>query len=133
MVRSKVVGLAAAAALSASVGIAHATGPVKLTDGQLDKITAGATLTSANLAGNVTATHLQANVSGNQLFSNSNTGADHTGIVESRSNANVVINSGAVAMTNSMGGQGIPQASQNTGANAVQQLNGFSQPVAGLR
>jgi hypothetical protein len=133
MVRSKVVGLAAAAALSASVGIAHATGPVKLTDGQLDKITAGATLTSANLAGNVTATHLQATVSGNQLYSNSSTGAAHTGIVQSRSDATVVINSGAVAMTNSMGGQGIPQASQNTGANAVQQLNGFSQPVAGLR
>ena len=133
MVRSKVIGLAAAAALSASVGIAHATGPVKLTEGQLDKITAGATLTSANLAGNVTATHLQATVSGNQLYSNSSTGAVHTGIVQSRSDATVVINSGAVAMTNSIGGQGIPQASQNTGANAVQQLNGFSQPVAGLR
>jgi len=67
--RSKVVGLVAAAALSASVGIANAKGPVKLTDGQLDKVTAGATQTSANLAGNVTATHLQGNVSGNQLFS----------------------------------------------------------------
>jgi hypothetical protein len=121
MMRSKVVGLVAAAALSASVGIANTKGPVKLTDGQLDKVTAGATQTSANLAGNVTATHLQGNVSGNQLFSNSSTGADHTGIVESRNDANVVINSGAVAMTNSMGGQGILPASQNTGANAVQQ------------
>jgi hypothetical protein len=39
--RGKVVGLVAGAALLASVGIANAKGPVKLTDGQLDKITAG--------------------------------------------------------------------------------------------
>ena len=39
----KVVGLAAAVALLASVGItnANAKGPVQLTDAQLDKITAG--------------------------------------------------------------------------------------------
>jgi hypothetical protein len=42
----KVVGLVAAAALLASVGIANAKGPVKLTDGQLDKITAGASASS---------------------------------------------------------------------------------------
>jgi len=46
----KVVGLGAAAALLASVGIANAKGPVTLTDGQLDKITAGDTQTSATLA-----------------------------------------------------------------------------------
>ena len=47
--RSRVVGLVAAAALLASVGIANAAdatanakGPVKLTDNQLDKVTAGA-------------------------------------------------------------------------------------------
>ena len=39
--RGKVVGLVAGAALLASVGIANAKGPVTLTDGQLDKITAG--------------------------------------------------------------------------------------------
>jgi hypothetical protein len=41
--RGKVVGLVASAALLASVGItnANAKGPVTLTDGQLDKITAG--------------------------------------------------------------------------------------------
>jgi hypothetical protein len=39
--RGKVVGLVAGAALLASVGIANAKGPVQLTDGQLDKITAG--------------------------------------------------------------------------------------------
>ena len=46
--RSRVVGLVAAAALLASVGIANADqatanakGPVKLTDNQLDKVTAG--------------------------------------------------------------------------------------------
>ena len=87
--RSNVVGLATAAALLASVSIANAESQVKLTDGQLDNITAGASPTSAYVAG--------------------------------RSDANIVINSGAVAMINSMGGQGILQASQNTGANAVQQ------------
>jgi len=46
----KVVGLVAAVALLASVGIANAKGPVTLTDGQLDKITAGASQTSATLA-----------------------------------------------------------------------------------
>jgi hypothetical protein len=44
----KVVGLVAAVALLASVGIANAKGPVKLTDGQLDKITAGASASSIN-------------------------------------------------------------------------------------
>jgi hypothetical protein len=47
--RSKIVGLVAAAALLASVGIANAEenaaakakGPVTLTDNQLDKVTAG--------------------------------------------------------------------------------------------
>ena len=52
----KVVGLVAAVALLASVGIANAEGPVKLTDVQLDKITAGATQTSINGAVNVAAT-----------------------------------------------------------------------------
>src|SRR5882672_4952202 len=52
----KVVGLVAAAALLASVGIANAEGPVKLTDGQLDKITAGASPTSASLAASLAAT-----------------------------------------------------------------------------
>jgi hypothetical protein len=46
----KVVGLVAAVALLASVGIANAKGPVKLTDVQLDKITAGDTQTSVNVA-----------------------------------------------------------------------------------
>jgi hypothetical protein len=44
--RGKVVGLVAGAALLASVGMANAKGPVKLTDGQLDKITAGASASS---------------------------------------------------------------------------------------
>jgi hypothetical protein len=54
--RGKVVGLVAAAALLASVGIANAKGPVTLPDGQLDKISAGGTYTSANVAANVAAT-----------------------------------------------------------------------------
>jgi hypothetical protein len=44
----KVVGLVAAVALLASVSIANAKGPVKLTDGQLDKVTAGASASSIN-------------------------------------------------------------------------------------
>jgi hypothetical protein len=39
--RNKILGLVAAAALLASVGGAYAKGPVTLTDGQLDKATAG--------------------------------------------------------------------------------------------
>jgi hypothetical protein len=65
--RSRVVGLVAAAALLASVGIANAAdatanakGPVKLTDNQLDKVTAGATaadpLTAAEILAFSTAT-----------------------------------------------------------------------------
>jgi len=42
----KVVGLVAAVALLASVGIANAKGPVTLTDGQLDQVTAGASASS---------------------------------------------------------------------------------------
>jgi hypothetical protein len=53
---SGVVGLVAAVALLTSVGIANAEGPVKLTDVQLDKVTAGATQTSINAAVNVAAT-----------------------------------------------------------------------------
>jgi hypothetical protein len=65
MMRIKVVGLVAVAALSASVGIVNAKGPVKLTDGQLDKVTAGATQTSANLAGNMAAYMSPTNVTAN--------------------------------------------------------------------
>jgi hypothetical protein len=50
MMRGKIVGLVAAATLLASVGIGNAKGPVTLTDGQLDKITAGASQTSTNVA-----------------------------------------------------------------------------------
>lgn len=38
----KFLGLAAAAALLVSIGVANAKDPVKLADGQLDKVTAGA-------------------------------------------------------------------------------------------
>jgi hypothetical protein len=54
--RGKVVGLVAAAALLASVGIANAKDPVKLTDAQLDNVTAGGTYTAANLAATVAVT-----------------------------------------------------------------------------
>ena len=44
--RDKVLSLVAAAALLASVGGAYAKGPVTLTDGQLDTVTAGDQLDS---------------------------------------------------------------------------------------
>jgi hypothetical protein len=119
-----------------------------LSSGSLSQVTTITLTTTTNTNTYTSSSHNAANVSANQLYSNSSTGADHTGIVENRSDANVLINSGPVLMTNAMGGQGILQASQNTGANAVQQqavtlnsavggsgggLNGFGQPVAGLR
>jgi hypothetical protein len=38
----KLLGLVAAVALLASIGVANAKEPIKLSDGQLDKVTAGA-------------------------------------------------------------------------------------------
>jgi len=119
-----------------------------LSNGTLSQTTTYTFNTTTNTNTYTSSSHLQATVSRNQLYSNSNGGSDHAGTLQNVSDANVVINSGPVAMTNSMGGQGILQASQNTGANAVQQqgvtlnsavggngggLNGFTQPVTGLR
>jgi hypothetical protein len=119
-----------------------------LSSGSLSQVTTITLTTTTNTNTYTSSAHNVANVNNNYLYSNSSTGADHTGIVDSSSNANVAINSGSVAMTNAMGGQGILQASQNTGANAVQQqavtlnsavggsgggLSGFGQSVAGLR
>jgi hypothetical protein len=85
MMRSKVVGLVAAAALSASVGIANAQRPVKLTDGQLDKVTAGANYTSANMGGNMGAYYMGAYYMGANVLS-----------------ANVAANAAAMAALNNM-------------------------------
>jgi hypothetical protein len=119
-----------------------------LSNGTLSQTTTYTFNTTTNTNTYTNSSHLQATVSRNQLYSNSNGGSDHAGTLENFSDANVVINSGPVAMTNSMGGQGILQTSQNTGANAVQQqgvtlnsavggngggLNGFTQPGTGLR
>jgi hypothetical protein len=48
--RNKCLGFLAAAALLTSVGAAYAKDPVTLTDGQLDKVTAGDAVTAANVA-----------------------------------------------------------------------------------
>ena len=48
--RDDVVGFVAAAALFTSVGIANAGSPAKLTDGQLDNVTAGSAFAAANVA-----------------------------------------------------------------------------------
>jgi hypothetical protein len=47
---SKLLGIVAAAALLASIGVAGAKEPVKLTDHQLDKVTAGASVTQVPVA-----------------------------------------------------------------------------------
>jgi hypothetical protein len=54
--RDKVLSFVAAAALLASVDAAYAKGPVTLTDGQLDKVTAGdsASQTASLLAASTT-------------------------------------------------------------------------------
>ena len=65
--RSNVVSLLAATALLAFVGSANAKDPVELTDVQLDKITAGDTQTSANVAANVLAATVNVNVAANNL------------------------------------------------------------------
>jgi hypothetical protein len=46
----KLLGIVAAAALLVSVGMANAKDPVKLTDHQLDKVTAGASVTQVPVA-----------------------------------------------------------------------------------
>jgi len=47
---AKLFGTVAAAALLVSVGMANAKDPVKLTDHQLDKVTAGASVTQVPVA-----------------------------------------------------------------------------------
>jgi hypothetical protein len=59
--RSKVVGLLTAAALLASIGTASAKDPVKLTDNQLDKVTAGATAADILAFSTATLNNLVAN------------------------------------------------------------------------
>jgi len=46
----KLLGTVAAAALLVSVGAANAKDPIKLTNGQLDKVTAGASVTQIPVA-----------------------------------------------------------------------------------
>jgi hypothetical protein len=53
---SRVVGFLAVAALLSSIATASAKDPIKLTDGQLDKVTAGSTQTSANITAMLAAT-----------------------------------------------------------------------------
>jgi hypothetical protein len=92
--RSKVLGLVAAAALLGSMGAADAKQPLKLTDAQLDMATAGyATV-------------------GNYGFSTAGVGG---------SNIPVGLPLPQVSMAYSMNGIGTEQANQTTGANAVQQ------------
>ena len=59
--RSNVLSLVAATALLAFVGSANAKEPVKLTDVQLDKITAGDTQTSADVSAAIENVNVAAN------------------------------------------------------------------------
>ena len=52
----KFLSFIAAAAVLVSLGMANAKDPVKLTDGQLDKVAAGSTQTSANITAVMAAT-----------------------------------------------------------------------------
>jgi hypothetical protein len=61
----KFVSFVAAAALLASIGVANAKDPVKLSDGQLDKVTAGA----ANVAIPVVSSFIAAGAGGGGLLS----------------------------------------------------------------
>ena len=54
-VSGKLLGIVAAVALLASIGAASAKDPVKLTDGQLDKVTAGASVTQVPIAASLLA------------------------------------------------------------------------------
>ena len=56
MMPSRGVGFLAAAALLSSIGAASAKDPIKLTDGQLDKVAAGSSQTSANITAVMAAT-----------------------------------------------------------------------------
>jgi hypothetical protein len=76
--RSRVVGLVAAAALLSSVGIAsaaddataNAKGPVTLTDNQLDKVTAGATAADILAFSTATLNNLVANANSTTPLNN---------------------------------------------------------------
>jgi hypothetical protein len=109
--------------------MANAKDPVKLTDGQLDNFTAGATNVSSGLSGTTTTTSTNSTTITSTSSTTSAAGgagssfntASLTGntITQTPTKANV---GGAVSMAPySMKGQGILQANPNTGANAVQQ------------
>ena len=125
----KFLSFIAAAAVLASIGMANAKDPVKLTDSQLDKVTAGATNVSSGLSQTTTTTV------------DSSTTSAAGGAGSSFNTANLAHNTaestvaGPVGLAPySMNGQGILQANPNTGANAVQQSSvaltfGFSPAI----
>src|ERR1700738_4337064 len=69
-----------------------------LSSGSLSQVTTITLTTTTNTNTYTASAHNVATVNNNYGYSNSSTGADHTGIVDSSSNANVAINSGSLAM-----------------------------------
>jgi hypothetical protein len=106
-----------AAAVLVSIGMANAKDPVKLTDGQLDKVTAGATNVSSGFSQTTTTT-----VDSSTTSAAGGAGSSFNTASLTHNTVDGVALAGPVSMApNSMNGQGILQANQNTGANAVQQ------------
>jgi hypothetical protein len=113
----KFLSFIAAAAVLVSIGMANAKDPVKLTDGQLDKVTAGATNVSSGFSQTTTTT-----VDSSTTSAAGGAGSSFNTASLTHNTVDGVALAGPVSMApNSMNGQGILQANQNTGANAVQQ------------
>ena len=120
----KFLSFIAAAAVLVSIGMANAKDPVKLTDGQLDKVTAGANnvssgATTSTNSTTITPTNSTTSAAGGAGSSFNTASLTGNTITQTPTEANV---GGAVSMAPySMNGQGILQANPNTGANPVQQ------------
>jgi hypothetical protein len=119
----KFLSFIVAAAVLVSIGMANAKDPVKLTDGQLDKVTAGATnvssgATTSTNSTTITPTSTTTNITGGAGSSFNTASLAGNTITQTPTETNV---GGNVSLANSLGGQGILQANPNTGANPVQQ------------
>ena len=113
----KFLSFIAAAAVLISIGMANAKDPVKLTDGQLDNFTAGATNVSSGLSQTTTTT-----VDSSTTGAAGGAGSSFNTASTTHNTVDGVAPAGPVIMAPySMNGQGILQANPNTGANAVQQ------------
>jgi hypothetical protein len=112
----KFLSFIAAAAVLVSIGMANAKDPVKLTDGQLDNVTAGATNVSSGLSQTTTTT-----VDSSTTSAAGGAGSSFNTASLTHNTAESTVAGPVGLAPYSMNGQGILQANPNTGANAVQQ------------